>query len=45
VFAEKGVGELGAAFLAKPFSHGELAEKVRAALDASTREPAADGLS
>ncbi len=36
VFADKGIGEIGAAFLQKPFSHDELAEKVRAALDART---------
>jgi two-component system, cell cycle sensor histidine kinase and response regulator CckA len=35
VLAEKGVAEAGAAFLQKPFSHDELAAKVRAALDAS----------
>jgi len=34
VLAEKGLQETGAAFLQKPFSHGELASKVRAALDA-----------
>ena len=36
VLAEKGVEETGAAFLQKPFSHDELAAKVRAALDAHT---------
>jgi two-component system, cell cycle sensor histidine kinase and response regulator CckA len=35
VLAERGVEEVGAAFLQKPFSHDELAAKVRAALDAS----------
>ena len=34
VLAEKGLQETGAAFLQKPFSHDELAAKVRAALDA-----------
>jgi PAS domain S-box-containing protein len=34
VLAEKGLEETGAAFLQKPFSHDELAAKVRAALDA-----------
>jgi two-component system, cell cycle sensor histidine kinase and response regulator CckA len=34
ILAEKGVGEAGAAFLQKPFSHDELAAKVRAVLDA-----------
>ena len=34
VLADKGVQETGAAFLQKPFSHDELASKVRAALDA-----------
>jgi CheY-like chemotaxis protein len=34
VLAEKGLAETGAAFLQKPFSHDELAAKVRAALDA-----------
>jgi PAS domain S-box-containing protein len=34
VLAEKGVEEVGAAFLQKPFSHDELAAKVRAVLDA-----------
>ena len=34
LLAEKGLQEAGAAFLQKPFSHDELAAKVRAALDA-----------
>jgi two-component system, cell cycle sensor histidine kinase and response regulator CckA len=34
VLAEKGLEETGAAFLQKPFSHDELAAKVRVALDA-----------
>ncbi len=34
LLAEKGLEETGAAFLQKPFSHDELAAKVRAALDA-----------
>jgi PAS domain S-box-containing protein len=34
VLAERGLQETGAAFLPKPFSHDELAAKVRAALDA-----------
>jgi two-component system, cell cycle sensor histidine kinase and response regulator CckA len=34
VLAEKGLAEARAAFLQKPFSHDELAAKVRAALDA-----------
>ncbi len=34
VLAEKGVAQAGAAFLQKPFSHDELAAKVRAAIDA-----------
>lgn len=39
VLAERGVGEAGAAFLQKPFSHDELAAKVRAALDAAKGQP------
>jgi two-component system, cell cycle sensor histidine kinase and response regulator CckA len=34
LLAEKGLEETGAAFLQKPFSHAELAAKVRAVLDA-----------
>jgi len=37
VLAERGLEEAGAAFLQKPFSHDELAAKVRAALDAGKR--------
>jgi CheY-like chemotaxis protein len=36
LLAEKGLEEAGAAFLQKPFSHAELAAKVRAVLDAHT---------
>jgi CheY-like chemotaxis protein len=34
VLADKGIAEVGAAFLQKPFSHDELAAKLRAVLDA-----------
>jgi len=37
VLAERGLEEAGTAFLQKPFSHDELAAKVRAALDAGKR--------
>jgi PAS domain S-box-containing protein len=40
LLAEKGLDETGAAFLQKPFSHDELAAKVRAALDAHLLDPA-----